>query len=451
MKRAVAAPTLAATIVSILWIATPPLHAGARDTPTTLPAHPLLLAIPASAGEAGGPPFVVAKTAPVIDFYLFHGLPDEPKGTLWSSWGDGCLASNGKYYLGIGNHLDLAAGRGESRVYEYDPSTRRVRLVVNVRDLIPDPNYSGGKIHSCIEEARDGWLYFSLYCGKVPKESDWQGGYQGGALLRYDPRSGRAESLGLPVPKQDLPASRLDPIRGLLYFYAVPSGDLVVYDLAKRHVKFRGGGDRQVGDRNILLDRDGNAYFSAKDGFLWRYNPRQNRLAPTKARLPQAHNPPDGGPAPNSLRASTRPARNGLVYGMTRTGILFAFDPARERVTNLGPNFGKGEYTAVMVLSPDERYLYYAPGSHGQAARIGCPVVQYEIATGTRKVLAFLNPFLRERFQYNLGGTFNMQIAPDGGTLFLTFNGAPWVGEAQREETFGLPSLVVLHIPVSER
>ena len=37
-------------------------------------------------------------------------------------------------------------------------------------------------------------------------------------------------------------------------------------------------------------------------------------------------------------------------------------------------------------MSPDEKYLYYAPGAHGSGSKTGVPVVQFNIKTGERKV-----------------------------------------------------------------
>ena len=401
-----------------------------------------LVTVPESA-----PAIPLARDAPRVYVRTFADLPDGGKGTLWSSWGDGRLASNGKYYLAIGNHLDLKAGRGESRVYEFDPPTKMLRLVVDVRQIIPDPNLAGGKIHGRIEEAADGSLYFATYWGKVPKDPDWEAGFRGSVLLRFDPTTGKAESLGVPVPKQGLPASIIDRGRGFLYFYAVYSGDIIAYDIAARSVRYRGGGERQSGSRAFMLDSAGNVYFSTPEGGLARYDPETSKVAVTKARLPGA----DAGRG-NALRAATRAASDGMIYGMTKGGTLFGFDPKRETIADLGPNLGeRGDYTAVMVLSPDERYIYYAPGAHGSGARTGVPVIQYEIGGKRRKVLAFLGPVLRERCRYNMGGTYNMQISPDGGRLFATFNGAPFEPEAKRQTAFGLPSLVVIDIPKSER
>jgi hypothetical protein len=184
----------------------------------------------------------------------------------------------------------------------------------------------------------------------------------------------------------------------------------------------------------------------------------------TGARLPTAHGGPGAAEAGKEegraadakaragiLRAATGPSRGGIVYGMTQAGIMFAFDPRLESVKDLGPNVAAGDYTAVVVLSPDEKYLYYAPGSHGSDVKHGAPIVQYEIATGRRKTLAFLLAPLRERLKYTLGGTFNLGITPDGAALLGTFNGAPYDPAARKEATFGQPCLLRIGIPKSER
>jgi len=435
---------------------------------------PAFLKVPEGLGE-----IVVAKAPPTVYAHVFKDLPNGGKGTLWSGWGNGCIASNGKYYTAMGDHLDLAGGNGQSRIYEFDPATKALQMVVNMRDIIPDTTLAGGKVHARLQEAADGWLYFTTYWGKVPRATDWDAGFQGSALLRYDPRAGKAECLGVPVPQQGLPTSLMDAKRGLIYFYAVYSGDLVVYDLTKREVRYRGSGDIQTGGRNIIADLDGNVYFGTKDGHLARYSPDSGKVTITAAVLPSRggaaaseEGEDEGGPKAakggkgaksgktseeggskrgDVLRASTRPARDGTVYAMTSPGMLFAFAPKRETIKDLGPNFLQGDYTAIVLLSPDEKYLYYAPGSHGSAQRHGAALVQYEIATGKRKVLAFLAPLLREKLAYVLGGTFNMEITADGATLIGTFNGAPYDPAARKTVAFGQPSLLVIQIPPSER
>lgn len=386
--------------------------------------------------------FEVARKAPTVDVCFFAGLKDG-QGAPWSSWGDGCFASNGKYYTSVGDHQGKD---GNSFVYEYDPMTQMLQRVVDVLDAILHMLgfYGHGKIHSGIHEAADGSLWFSTYWGKH-REVDkafGKGGFEGSVLLRFDPKTRKTENLGAIVPRQGLPASAFDPERQHLFFHAVYEGDVCVYDVKARKVKFRGGADASSAHRTFMVDRAGRAWFSGKDGLL-RYDPKTNAIEATKITLPATPGSKKG----DTLRAAAAPTKDGILYGMTAAGRMFALDSRKGTVKDLGPNFGGGDYTAVMVLSPDEKYLYYAPGAHGSGNKTGAPVVQYEIATGKRKVLAFLKDTLAERFKYQVGGTYNLQIDPAGERLFITFNGAM---PGQRG-TFGTPSVLVLHIPREER
>ena len=113
-----------------------------------------------------------------------------------------------------------------------------------------------------------------------------------------------------------------------------------------------------------------------------------------------------------------------------------------------------GDYVTVVELSPDEKYLYYLPGAHGGAFKSGTPVIQYEIATGRRKVLAFLAGAFEGAYDYVPAGTYGMKVSADGGTLYVNFNGH--AGDRLRPahmkpNGFGLCAFAAIHIPESER
>ncbi len=120
----------------------------------------------------------------------------------------------------------------------------------------------------------------------------------------------------------------------------------------------------------------------------------------------------------------------------------------------LGANWLSGQYTTVIVLSPDERFLYYLPGAHGRAWQHGTPVVQFEIATNRRKVIAFLAEEIRDVYEYVPAGTYGIKMSADGGTLYVNFNGhaADRIRPvSMRPIGFGLCSCAAIHIPESER
>ncbi|HJZ13261.1 MAG TPA: hypothetical protein VJ521_13985 [Acidobacteriota bacterium] len=381
----------------------------------------------------------VAQNIPRVETVLFKDLP-QSEGALWSSWGDGCLASNRKYYTAIGDHRGYD---GNSYVYEYDPGRQALKKIVDIAAAIGQKkgDYGHGKIHARIHEYR-GALYFATYRGNARQAQEARSkGYKGSLLFRYDLKTSKLENLGTIVPGQDLPTASMDADRGLLYFYTVENGDLLVYDLNKRSVKFKGGSQWIALYRSMMLGKDGKLYFADAKGKLSFYDPATNAITTTSLVLPGAE---------PMLRAATRRSSDGRIWGMTKAGRIFEFNPAKNSIRDLGTNILSGEYTAIMVLSPDEKYIYYAPGSHGSAVHIGTPVVQYHISSGNKKIIAFLREALINESKYYIGGNYNMQIDPKGATLYCTFNGANFT-QQKNLKPFGLPSVVVITIPEAER
>ena len=386
--------------------------------------------------------FKIASSPPRVETILFTGLPQQTQDTLWTSWGNGLLASNGKYYAAIGNHEGYD---GDSFVYEYDPTTGTLKKIIDVAEAIGQKagQYGHGKIHTPIVEYQ-GSLYFATYWGQGRQvEEAKKNGYTGSLLFRYDLKNQKLENLGSIAPGQGLPGSALDSSHDLLYFYSVQpdeSGKLLVYDLKKRSVRLKGQMGTTGESRAFLISGDGKVYFSNEKGMLSFYDPEKNSVFQTNVVLPGKE---------NSLRAASHVTSAGLIYGMTHAGRLFEFNPAKKLVRDLGPNFLSGDYTAVMLLSPDEKFLYYAPGSHGSSVKIGIPLIQYDIAKGSRKVIAFLGPALRKD-GYCIAGNYNLQIDSKGSNLYAVFNGAR-ISEGKNQKTFGLPAFVKIVIPPSER
>jgi hypothetical protein len=176
---------------------------------------------------------------------------------------------------------------------------------------------------------------------------------------------------------------------------------------------------------------------------LWKYDAKSKTIAPTRSHFSEV-----------GIRSSTRESKAGCIYGTTMGHQLFRYRPASDELTILGSNFlEKGEYITVCDLSPDEKYVYYLPGGHGSASHWGTPVVQYDIASGRQKALAFLFAPMVKVFNYAPGGTYGVKISGDGATLYIGFNGSP-AGDSKPKGMaggFGLTSFAAVHIPASER
>jgi hypothetical protein len=252
--------------------------------------------------------------------------------------------------------------------------------------------------------------------------------------------SSALESLGVPMARMGTPSTNmwtegnlfygeaLDPATGKAPFYA--------YDITRQKVVFVDTAHQDIHDhqRNIMVDREGNAYYSVNTNGLARYNPRTNSVTVLRHKLP------------NFLRASTRESSSGWIYGASGQSAptdLFRFNPKQDVLEVLGPSWG---YTTSMVLDPTDRYVYYVPGAHGGSSTLRTPVLQYDTQTRKHKVIAFLHPFLEQKTGRIFDGTFGISLDPEGKRLFITMR--TFIG-TNTDQTRN-PGLVVVNLPPQE-
>jgi len=136
----------------------------------------------------------IAKHVPVVELIYHNGLNNAAiNGTGWSSWGDICLASDGKVYSGIGNHWKT--DKGESYIYSWDPARHVLKKVSDINQSngakANDVRFS--KVHAHIIEGKDKNIYFTgtlddgSKAGHDEMLSKWTSNIAGGKILQYNP------------------------------------------------------------------------------------------------------------------------------------------------------------------------------------------------------------------------------------------------------------------------
>jgi hypothetical protein len=383
----------------------------------------------------------IAATPPAIDF-LYYPEQTYP-GHPWSVWGDGSAVGD-KYYSAIGDHGGPAGG---AFVFEYDATSRVLRTLLDVRKFVdlPDGHYSPGKIHSRIDMGRDGWLYFATHRGSTRVTTDAYH-FTGDWILRTHPDRGQTEVVARgPVAKHSIPAGVLDPDRLIFYGGTAagnPADDAVMffaYDTRSRKVLHTApdGPYRYL----MLAQSTGRVYYVHEDGGqLMRYDPASGM-------------PPVPISGTIGIRAATRETRDGFVYTVSTSGdgTLWRFNTRTEAIDPLGDAAVAGEdYVTTIDVDPSGRYLYYVPGAHGGSEKDGTPIVQFDVKTRTKKVIAFLHPFYYQKYGYVPIGTFSSALSPEGDKLYVSWNGNR-LGSRRGEFPWDTVALTVVHIPESER
>ncbi|WP_166819942.1 YncE family protein [Thalassoroseus pseudoceratinae] len=391
---------------------------------------------------------VIADEVPTVDF-MFYPNQDYP-GKPWSNWGDGSVA-NGKYYSAIGDHYAIGRGvakygTGTAHVYEYDPEAKSLRSLVDVAELLdlPDGHYTPGKIHSRVQMGKDGWLYYATHRGS-PRAANDANHYQGDWIFRTNPQTGQSEVLAIPIAKHSIPNSVLDPERMIFYGGTAAGPDaknqeivFFAYDLLGGKLLYAGPNGPA---RYMMLSKSTGKLFYVpgnQDGELMCFDPDTGK-------------PPSKVGVTLGIRAATEETKDGLIYTVStgqRQGdaTIWEFNVKSETARKIGAaKVGENAYVASIDVDPTGRFLYYSPGAHGGGFRDGTPIVQFDISTGRKKVIAFLHPFYENKYGFIPKGTYSTALSEDGRQLFVTWN----VSRGTR--AWDYCGLSVIHIPKSER
>lgn len=352
------------------------------------------------------------------------------EGNPWSQWSQGLVLSDGRFLSAIGDHR---ATDGNAYLYEYDPESGTLTIIADVLSLTDhQPGTVGyGKVHGQMAPGPCGEVYFTTYWGDRDSVT-YTPSYRGDLLFRLDPAGRTIANLGVPVEERGVPSLTGWPEGGLLYGEAaVPSdqtrGEFFVYDSESLEVLLRTADPTPVGFRNVAVDQVGRAYYSMGGGRLAVYDPETNEVSVHPHSIPGEW-----------LRASTRPAPDGTVYGVTIDDVLFALQPSGE-IRTLGPARG---YTASLALHPDGSRFFYVPEAHGGSWQQGTPLLSVDTATGEETVIAELNAMAEATLGLRLGGTYNVAVDPSGEVVYVGMNAGPPAAES----AFGDVVLMIVHL-----
>jgi hypothetical protein len=434
-----------------------------------------MLVPPRNVASFEGQYYSIAKTPPKVEFGVIPSTPqffpepvDDHHRAMWASWGQSAYyPPNDTFHTAIGDN-----GSYNAHLYlvEYDPGTMTLSLSPEVNEVLgrSDEVFSEGKIHGSLDFLDGPELWFCTYWSKYPEvhEEDFATGYRGGHILSYNVETGEFIDYGVPMPRASWPASRVDTKRRILYATGYYN-EFLAYDIDCREVLWAGHQPEGIvwSNRVYLIDEEtgkvytSNAHPSDSEANLIEYDPAKNRFTLLDAPMPALEK--IGNSTAEEKRSTMRACTyhrgpDNLFFGCTHAGELFSFDPSTHKIEDRGINWpGEQRYTTSLERSPGGRYLYYLPGAHGHGSYEGSPLMQYDIQTGQRKVLAFLAPYCIEKYGYTPSGAFSLKLDRKGERVFICWNGGfyEYEGEDYVKEgsLFDHNAVMLVHIPEGER
>ncbi|MCE5250241.1 hypothetical protein LLG96_08475 [bacterium] len=396
----------------------------------------------------------IAQAPPTIEFAPVRGIdpmyfPEDNK-SLWSNWAGVTRAPNGRFYFCEGDHRGA-----DSHVYmwEYDPVAHDYRRVLDFAALCGWDKRGVGdsKIHGDMGVMPDGALWILTYWDPDPKPTEEQYAlWPGSHLVRYDTYTGRAQDMGIPMPKSGWPYYRLDPERG--NFFAVGfRGEILNYNVIEKRITYAGYPPSGIhwGLRCTMLDPETGLFWCASEDSPYNFisfNPSTNEFVKYKETTPKDLGRNAG---KNSvMRAhSHKRSKDGSFWVNSQNGTLYKFWPDTRQTEVVTHLWIDQTYAPRIVMSEDEKFIYYVPNLV-QTYSYYQPVVQFNTETRRRKVIAFTADYYFEKYGFYNGGAHGLAISEDGSTLVINFNGA---FKPRIEPFYGNPALMVVRIPESER
>ena len=340
----------------------------------------------------------------------------------------------------------------EAYLFLFDPATNKVRHLGKI------PGHTG--VHHSLVEDIDGNIYIGT--GKdmfadVPlsKRGDgddkfdvtlWKdikkhfSSYAGGRLYRYNVTSnsiikladGHADiqDLGIPLPNNSIYALTINPRYGEIYGLTYPDGHFFVYNISSKKFTDLGevdsqkvyhGPERQwrTLPRALVCDDSGRVFMSGNKATLKYYDPKARQLVSTNIEIPGDYYYIQFYFDYTAVEYFAKDA-NGLIYGGTTDGYLFAFDPVKMQLRNLG-KVRESRRLRCLALGKDGK-VYFMAGE--RSASRPCQFYAYDPHAGAFETLGMLIVD-RSPYYYWRGQQFDCMTAGVDGTIYL--------GESERK------------------
>jgi hypothetical protein len=362
-------------------------------------------------------------------FAAEYPLPGPTEG-LWSQWGQGIALGDGRHLSAVGDHLGTD---GNSYFFVYDSATRSLTRFADVLSTVPhQPGATGyGKVHAQMVRDRCGTVWATTYWG-TRDDLSYENGYEGDRLLAIDAaastigdRGAIAGEYGMPTMTvttdgSTLVAGSVDPSSG-----EEDTGVLTVYDVMAGAVTHQVDDPRQFGFRALGIDPvSGGVMYGIGDGKLAALDPLSGESSDLEPTMPGYW-----------LRAITRPASDGTVYGASDDeSALFSIGPGGQ-LEELGD---PGGTTTSLAMTPEGGTVFWMPEAHGGAWEIGAPIMSLDTASGEISELTTLLDAFEDELELLPGGTYSAVY--DDGKLILGVNASP----LDDDSGFGTVVLVVV-------
>ncbi len=394
---------------------------------------------------AGTPPTVKFRIVPDMVPEYFKEAEDAYM-IAWANWARVSRSHDNRFFFSVSDHLGFGC---HINIYEYNPGRDTIFKITSVGEIVgwTDDSYTDGKIHGHMGIMPDGTLWAATHYGVHPDSSWWANGYRGSWLVSYNINTHESKNWGVPLVGNMLPCFNVDTRRGRLVGTGA-NHTVLCWDCNNKKVTYAGYPPNgwEWWRRAMLCDIETGKFWTSDNSDdthrLMSFDPEFNRFERYEVSMPP--NPHMDGSVRQMRGYTDERAVDGWFYGCTYNGAFFKMKTDGvngPEIVPLGVNWKDGQDVLQMPVSPGGRYVYYQPRTYTS------PLVQYDVRTGRKKVIAWLQEHYFEKYGYYFTSIYGMEISKNGDFIVMCVNGT-FEGEGR---TYGHPSIMVVEIPESER
>ena len=233
---------------------------------------------------------------------------DDVTNACW----DGMVAPDGRFYFPLSSENGHCK---HTKLAYFDYDNNKVEVCFDAKHILMHPirKLPHSKFHTSLNAIPRHALYPEcpydeqdyLIIGtthstdRAPHHPEWMlfghhnhvwEGFPGSQILVFDPKSGHAMSLGVPVPQETLYGAKYDPKHNRLYMIGFIRGHVYCYDFNERCVIKDLGKAAEIFTYRLVLGADGHIYGVSKSGQLFRINTDTVELEHLDWHVPKSEN-----------------------------------------------------------------------------------------------------------------------------------------------------------------
>ena len=332
---------------------------------------------------------------------------DSPYNACW----DGFMAPDGRVYLAAASEITV----GEyAKMVEYRYEDNGFQECFYSRDVIlpPERAITASKFHTSTDIMEDGRIITVTHTtDKAPEHPTWLylqyfdhiwEGFPGSSIILYDPKTGKAENVGIPVPRESLYGGVYSRKNRCYYAIGYARGHLYEYSfVTKRVTDF--GKATEFETFRLHLGPDNNVYGVTKSGTMFKLDTKKRELINLKHQFPAKNGKPN-----DCMSVYTRamggslnvPGTTKFLFTLFQSEGMYLYDTATDELKNFG-SFrsadiyceGFESYEGVFSMKLDkERVLWYPltcysaakKGSGDFSFRLGASLMRWDLFRGEK-------------------------------------------------------------------